>query len=153
MIMNELRAPKGAVKKKRIIGRGQGCTKGGTSGRGHKGQNARSGGGVKPGFEGGQMPLYRRIAWRGFSNYPFKKEYVGINLDVIETHYEEGETVSEETLKAKGLLKGKGRSPKVLGRGEISKKLTFEVEKVSASAAAKIDAAGGKIVTEEGQNG
>lgn len=146
--MAELKAPKGATKKKQIVGRGN-ASKGGTSGRGDKGQNARSGGGVRPGFEGGQMPLYRRIARRGFSNYPFKKYYKGINLDIINVRYEDGETVSRETLLAKGLLKSKKLLIKVLGQGELDKKLTFDVDGISASAKEKIEKAGGTIAAAE----
>ncbi len=148
--MDELRVPDGAVKKKRVVGRGNGSTRGGTSGRGSNGQNARSGGGVRPGFEGGQMPLYRRIARRGFSNYPFKVEYKAVNLREIELKYTDGETVSLETLKEKGVVKGKNVKVKILGDGELTKKLTVDVEKVSAGAKEKIEKAGGNIVVKEG---
>jgi large subunit ribosomal protein L15 len=148
--MDEIRAPKGATKKKRIIGRGNGSTRGGTSGRGSNGQNARSGGGVRPGFEGGQMPLYRRVARRGFSNYPFKIEYETVNLWELETKYTDSETVNAETLKEKGIVKGKNKRIKVLGDGEITKKLTIDVDKLSASAKEKIEKAGGNIVVKEG---
>lgn len=146
--MDELRAPEGAVKKKRIVGRGNGSTRGGTSGRGSNGQNARSGGGVRPGFEGGQMPLYRRIARRGFSNYPFKVEYKCINLREIEQKYSDGDTVNLETLKEKGIVKGKDIKIKILGEGEFTRKVTVDVEKVSAGAQAKIEKAGGNVVKE-----
>ena len=148
--MDELRAPEGATKNKRIVGRGNGSTRGGTSGRGDKGQNARSGGGVRPGFEGGQMPLYRRVARRGFSNYPFKVEYKPVNLNEIEAKYADGETVSVATLREKGILKGKNKTVKILGEGEITKKLTVDMEKISAGAKEKIEKAGGKIVVKEG---
>ena len=152
--MEQLKAPKGANKKKRPVGRGYGSGHGGTSGRGHDGQNSRSGGGVRPGFEGGQMPLYRRIAHRGFSNHPFKKEYRIVNLEVIEKWYQDGETVNKETLREKGIVKEKKAIIKVLGKGELSKKLTFAVQKVSASAQKKIESAGGTIEgIEEGNNG
>ena len=141
----ELHAPKGSTKKKIIVGRGNSARRGRTAGKGNNGQNARSGGGVRPGFEGGQMPLYRRIARRGFSNYHFKKEYTPINLGLIEKHYSDGETVSLETLKAKGLAKGKRVAVKILGSGDLNKKLTFEVEKISASAREKIAQAGGTV--------
>ena len=146
--MEELRAPKGATKKKRIKGRGIGSNRGGTSGRGNKGQNSRAGGGVRPGFEGGQMPLYRRIARRGFSNYMFKQEFHIVNLGEINKHYASGETVNEETLRTKKLIKGIVTTVKILGMGEIDKKLTFAVDKISASARAKIEAAGGAIQAE-----
>lgn len=148
--MNELRAPKGATKQKRIVGRGNGSTRGGTSGRGDNGQNARSGGGTRPGFEGGQMPLYRRIARRGFSNYPFKVEYKPVNLREIEIKFQDGETVNMETLKEKGIIKGKKVRVKILADGDLTKKITVDVEKVSAGAKAKIEKAGGNIVVQEG---
>jgi large subunit ribosomal protein L15 len=152
--MEQLKAPKGAHKKKRPVGRGVGSGHGRSSGRGHDGQNSRSGGGVRLGFEGGQMPLFRRIATRGFSNYPFKKEYAVINLKIVDTRFEDGDTVNVESLRAKGLLKKKNAIVKILGDGEITKKLTFAVHKVSASAQKKIEAAGGTIQgIEEGNNG
>jgi large subunit ribosomal protein L15 len=141
----ELHAPKGSTKKKIIVGRGNSARRGRTAGKGNNGQNARSGGGVRPGFEGGQMPLYRRVARRGFSNYHFKKEYLPINLGMVEMHYSDGDTVNLETLKAKKLAKGKRVAVKILGGGELTKKLTFEVEKISASARGKIEKAGGTI--------
>jgi large subunit ribosomal protein L15 len=141
-----LRAPAGANKKKRIVGRGQGSGRGTTAGKGNKGQKSRSGGKTYVGFEGGQMPLYRRLAHRGFSNYPFKKEFQVINVDEIEKRYENGEIVSIATLKEKGLVKGK--TPiKILGNGELSKKLTVEIEAISASAKEKIEKAGGTVVS------
>ncbi len=97
--MAELRAPQGATRSRKRIGRGPSSGHGKTSGKGHKGQNARSGGGVRPGFEGGQMPLYRRIARRGFSNYPFKVEYIGINVSALEQSFGDGDTVTLESLK------------------------------------------------------
>jgi large subunit ribosomal protein L15 len=145
----ELKAPKGANKKKIILGRGKGARRGRACGKGHDGQNSRSGGGVRLGFEGGQMPLYRRIAVRGFSNYPFKKESVAVNLREIAKKYEEGETVSPETLKVKGLLKGKKRFAKVLSEGDLDKKLVFKGISISKKAAEKIQAAGGSIETVE----
>jgi large subunit ribosomal protein L15 len=137
-----LHAPKGANRKKRIVGRGQGSGLGTTSGKGNKGQKARSGGKTYVGFEGGQMPLYRRLAQRGFSNYPFKKEYEIVNLDAIERAYSEGETVSKETLVKKGLTK-KTPYVKILSDGSITKKLTFQDLAVSAKAKEKIEKSGG----------
>lgn len=152
--MEQLKAPKGAHKKKRPVGRGVGSGHGRSSGRGHDGQNSRSGGGVRLGFEGGQMPLFRRIATRGFSNHPFKKEYAVINLKIVDGRFDDGDTVNVESLRAKGLLKKKNAIVKILGDGEITKKLTFAVHKVSASAQKKIEAAGGTIQgIEEGNNG
>jgi large subunit ribosomal protein L15 len=142
-----LHAPAGANKKKRIIGRGQGSGRGTTAGKGNKGQQARSGGKTYVGFEGGQMPLYRRLAHRGFSNYPFKKEYRVINLKQIEVSFNDGETVNPASLAAKGL--SKGGPVKVLAVGELSKKLTFTVEKVSEAAREKIEKAGGTVTVTE----
>src|SRR5215469_12327092 len=140
----DLHAPVGANKRKRIVGRGQGSGRGTTAGRGNKGQKARSGGKTYVGFEGGQMPLYRRIARRGFSNYPFKKEWQIVNLGEIEKRYENSETVDLASLYRKGLIKGK--SPvKILAMGYFSKKLNFNVASVSASAKDKIEKAGGVI--------
>ncbi len=145
-----LKPPCGAHKKKRIVGRGSSSGRGSTAGRGNKGQQSRSGGKVYVGFEGGQMPLYRRIARRGFSNYLFKKEYTCFNLDLIEAHYSDGETVDRESLIRKGLLKKATGLVKILGNGDLTKKLTVSVDKVSASAKEKIEKAGGKVaVTEE----
>ncbi|MBN1649461.1 MAG: 50S ribosomal protein L15 [Spirochaetales bacterium] len=144
-----IKAPKGATKKRRIVGRGIGSTVGGTSRRGENGQKSRSGGGVRPGFEGGQMPLYRRIAVRGFSNARFKTDFYVINLDRIDKAYNEGETVSMDTMREKGLVKGKKKIVKILGSGEMTKKLTFDYDKISASAIEKIKKAGGTITTKE----
>jgi large subunit ribosomal protein L15 len=142
----DLCAPEGANKRKRILGRGQGSGRGTTAGKGNKGQQARSGGKFYVGFEGGQMPLYRRIAQRGFSNYPFKKEYQVINLDALEKRFEDGETVDTASLTGKGLVKG-SVPVKILGNGELSKKLTVRVPAVSASAKEKIEKAGGTVET------
>jgi large subunit ribosomal protein L15 len=141
-----LYAPVGANKKKRIVGRGSSSGRGTTAGRGNKGQQSRSGGKVYVGFEGGQMPLYRRIAKRGFSNYPFRTEFQVFNLSDIEVRYENGETVNRESLVMKGLLKKVNSPIKVLGDGSLTKKLTVDVDKVSASAKAKIEKAGGTVV-------
>ena len=146
MSANTLRAPKGASKKKTIVGRGRSSGSGKTSGKGHKGQKARSGGGVRTGFEGGQMPIYRRVAARGFSNYPFKTEYVVVNLSSLEKVYSDGETVSLSTLVEKGLVKKSEKLVKILGVGEIKKKLEVSVPAISASAKDKIEKAGGKVV-------
>jgi large subunit ribosomal protein L15 len=139
-----LHAPEGANKRKRILGRGQGSGRGTTSGKGNKGQKARSGGKTYVGFEGGQMPLYRRLAHRGFSNHPFKKEWQIVNLGEIEKRYEAGETVDLASLKKKGIVKGE-EPVKILANGPFSKKLSFRVAAVSASAKEKIEKAGGDI--------
>lgn len=141
-----LRAPEGANKKTKRVGRGSSSGLGTTAGKGNKGQQSRSGKGTPyVGFEGGQMPLYRRIAQRGFSNSPFKKEFAIINLVDLEAKYADGETVNRTSLKEKGLVGKIVDGIKVLGNGEISKKLTVEVEKISASAKEKIEKAGGSV--------
>ncbi|MBO7136068.1 MAG: 50S ribosomal protein L15 [Spirochaetaceae bacterium] len=145
-----LSAPVGANKKKRIVGRGSSSGRGTTAGKGNKGQQSRSGGKVYVGFEGGQMPLYRRIAQRGFSNYWFKKEYSIFNLSQLEAKYADGETVDKESLIKKGLLSKANVLVKVLGDGDLTKKLTVAVDKVSASAKEKIEKLGGTVsVTNE----
>ena len=142
----EIRPPSGSRKTKKIAGRGYSARRGVKAGKGDKGQNSRSGGGVRPGFEGGQMPLYRRIPRKGFSNYPFKREYDVINVSTLEKKYSDGETVSVETLKEKRILKKKFASVKILGEGELSKKLTVDIAAVSAAAKEKIEKAGGSVV-------
>jgi large subunit ribosomal protein L15 len=139
-----LHAPEGANKKKRIIGRGQGSGRGTTAGKGNKGQKSRSGGKTYVGFEGGQMPLYRRLAHRGFSNYPFKKTFQVVNLGEIDKRFNSGDTVDEASLLKSGLVKG--ASPvKVLGDGDLTKKLNFKIAHISASAKEKILKAEGTI--------
>jgi large subunit ribosomal protein L15 len=141
-----LHAPEGANKRRRILGRGQGSGRGTTAGKGNKGQQARSGGKTYVGFEGGQMPLYRRLAHRGFSNYPFKKVFQIVNLGEIEKRYESGETVDMGTLTLKGLIK-KAVPVKILGNGEFTKNLNFNIGALSASAKEKIEKAGGSVIT------
>jgi large subunit ribosomal protein L15 len=143
--MNMIRVPAGATRQKKRIGRGPGSGTGKTSGKGHKGQNARSGGGVRPGFEGGQMPLYRRIARRGFSNYRFKVENLPVNLDRLSAAFEAGSEVDLDALKKCGLVSKNAEYVKILGRGEIDKALTIRGLQVSAGARAKIEAAGGSV--------
>ncbi|MDX9808667.1 MAG: 50S ribosomal protein L15 [Sphaerochaetaceae bacterium] len=142
--MAQIKAPFGANTKKTVVGRGS-SSKGRTCGRGNNGQNSRSGGGVRPGFEGGQMPLYRRVARRGFSNYPFKEEYQVVSLDAVSRCFEDGEVVSLDSLKDKGLVKGVDAQAKVLANGELTKKVVFEGVKISASAVDKIKEAGGEV--------
>jgi large subunit ribosomal protein L15 len=150
----DLHAPEGANKRKRIVGRGQGSGRGTTAGKGNKGQKSRSGGKTYIGFEGGQMPLYRRLAQRGFSNYPFKKVFQIVNLGEIEKRYENGETVNTLSLVRKGLVKGTLKDGivrrllapvKVLGDGEFTRKLNFNVGSISNSAKEKIEKAGGTV--------
>jgi len=144
-----LHAPAGANKRKRIVGRGQGSGRGTTSGKGNKGQKSRSGGKTYIGFEGGQMPLYRRLAQRGFSNHPFKREWQIVNLGEIEKSYEAAEVVDSDSLYKKGLIR-KNSGPKalpvkILAMGSLSKKLSFKVASASASAKEKIEKAGGDL--------
>ena len=143
MKLHELSPAAGSSKKNWRKGRGAGSGNGKTGGRGHKGQNARSGGGVRPGFEGGQNPMYRRIPKRGFTNSVFKKEYAIINLDKLEK-YENDAVVSLETLVNDGVIKKELDGLKVLGKGNLTKKLTVKATIFSASAKEKIEAAGGK---------
>ncbi|MBL8966258.1 MAG: 50S ribosomal protein L15 [Spirochaetaceae bacterium] len=139
-----LHAPEGSKHRKRIVGRGQGSGLGTTAGRGNKGQQSRSGGKTYPGFEGGQMPLYRRIPHRGFTNI-FRKEWQVVNLRDLETKFEAGETVDGVSLRAKGLVKKADGLVKILGDGELSKALNVSVDKISAQALEKIQKAGGKV--------
>lgn len=145
-----LTAPDGANKKPKRVGRGSSSGLGTTAGKGNKGQQSRSGK-ANPyvGFEGGQMPLYRRIAHRGFSNYPFKKVYSVVNVCDLESKFEAGETVNKDALAAKGLIGSVKELVKVLGDGDLKKNLTVDVDKVSASAKAKIEQAGGSVKTSE----
>ncbi|WP_432667295.1 50S ribosomal protein L15 [Wukongibacter baidiensis] len=143
MKLHELRPNKGAVKNRKRLGRGTATGQGKTAGRGQDGQNSRSGGGVRPGFEGGQMPLYRRIPKRGFSNYPFKKEWTIVNIEDL-NRFEEGTTITPELLKEAGMIKKINDGLKILGDGQLEKKLTIKAHKFSQSAIEKIEAAGGK---------
>ena len=145
MQLNQLRPGRGANKDRKRRGRGTGSGQGTTGGRGNKGQNARKSGQVRQGFEGGQMPLIRRIPKRGFNNARFATVYEIVNLVDIEARFEAGETVNAETLKARRLVHCNEDGIKILGDGELSKKLTFEVDKVSKSAEEKIKKAGGEI--------
>jgi large subunit ribosomal protein L15 len=144
MKLNEIGLPCGRRKKKvKRFGRGEGSGHGGTSGRGHKGQRARAGGYHKQGFEGGQMPLQRRIPKRGFTNI-FRKEYSIVNLDQLKL-VPADTVVDEEYLRKNGYIKGVSRGLKILGRGEPASRLTVKVHAISESARKKIEAAGGKI--------
>ena len=142
MKLHELSPAPGSAKDAWRKGRGPGSGNGKTAGKGHKGQNARSGGGVRPGFEGGQLPLYRKLPKRGFTNH-FAKEYAIINVSDL-NKFEDGATVNLDALMAKGIVKKPLDGLKVLGNGEITKKLTVEASVFSASAKEKIEAAGGK---------
>ena len=138
------RAPRGQKKEKRL-GRGVGSGHGKTAGKGTKGQKARAGGGVRLGFEGGQMPLFRRIARRGFSNYPFKKEFQVINVSDL-NRFADGETVTPDSLRANGLAKKRGVPVKILGSGELTRKVVIKDATVSATAREKITKMGGQVV-------
>jgi large subunit ribosomal protein L15 len=134
---------KGATHPTKRLGRGEGSGHGKTSGKGHKGQKARSGGGIRIGFEGGQMPLYRKLPRRGFNNFNFKVSYQLVNVGQLEKL--EGDEVSRKTLIDAGLIRDNKQGVKLLGDGEVSKAYTVTVCKVSGSAKSKIEAAGGKI--------
>ena len=142
MKLHELSPAAGSVKNAFRKGRGAGSGNGKTAGKGHKGQNARTGGGVRPGFEGGQIPLYRRLPKRGFHNV-FAKHYAIVNVDVLNA-FEDGATVNAAALLEKGIIRNVNDGLKVLGNGEVTKKLTVEASIFSASAKEKIEAAGGK---------
>jgi large subunit ribosomal protein L15 len=142
MSLNNLRPPKGMKHPKKRIGRGQGSGNGKTAGRGHKGAKSRSGFRFKRGFEGGQMPLHRRVPKRGFHN-PFRVEYEVVNLDTLGARFEAGTVVTLELLASERLISGEKSRLKVLGRGEIGKALTVRAHKFSGKAAEKIAAAGG----------
>lgn len=141
MKLHELKPAPGSRHKKKRLGRGISAGQGKTAGKGHKGQKARSGGGVRPGFEGGQNPIYRRLPKRGFTN-PNRVEYAIVNLDVL-NRFEDGSVVTPEVLVETGVVKNLKGGLKVLGDGELNKKLTVRAHKFSQSAAEKITAAGG----------
>ena len=142
MKLHELKPAEGATSARKRLGRGIGSGLGKTSGKGHKGAKARSGGGKRPGFEGGQMPLTMRLPKRGFTNI-FRKEYVAVNIDRLEM-FEDGAVVTPVTLIEYGIIKNVQDGVKILGNGEITKKLTVQANKFSESAKQKIEAAGGK---------
>jgi len=142
MKLHELTAVEGSTKERKRIGRGHGSGQGKTAGKGHKGQKARSGGSIRPGFEGGQMPLQRRVPKRGFNNI-FAKKIVAINVSDL-NKFEDGAEVDAQTLVNVGIVKKEYDGIKILGNGEISKKLTVKVAAYSESAKQKIEAAGGK---------
>ena len=142
MGLSDLRPPKGAKHAKKRIGRGQGSGQGKTAGRGHKGAKSRSGFKFKRGFEGGQMPLHRRVPKRGFHN-PFRVEYAVVNLDTLAARFDAGTTITPDLLREHGVINGGKHPVKVLARGEIGKALTVRAHKFSGKAAEKIAAAGG----------
>ena len=144
MKLHELSPAAGSTKERKRIGRGAGSGQGKTAGKGHKGQKARAGRGMRPGFEGGQMPLQRRIPNRGFNNI-FRTEMAIVNVAALEANYEAGAVVTIDSLIEKGLVKKVLDGVKVLGYGEITKALTVQANAISESAKQKIEAAGGKI--------
>lgn len=143
MKLHELKPAKGTNKDRFRVGRGHGSGNGKTAGRGHKGQNSRSGGGVRPGFEGGQMPLHRRLPKRGFTNI-FAKEYVEVPVSKLEK-FEDGTIVTAELLKSSGIVKNSRDGIVILGNGDITKKLTVQAVRFTKTAVQKIEAAGGKV--------
>ena len=143
MKLHELSPVEGSTKDAKRIGRGHGSGWGKTSGKGHKGQKARSGGSIRPGFEGGQMPLQRRVPKRGFNNI-FAKNVVAINLSTLNRKFNDGDTVDVQALVNAGVVKNGFDAVKVLGNGKIEKKLTVKLSAFSESAKAAIEAAGGK---------
>lgn len=146
MNLSDLKPKAGSKHRRKIVGRGRGSGHGGSATRGMKGQNSRSGGGTRPGFEGGQMPLMRRLPKRGFTNI-FKKEYEIVNINTIEKFFEPNTEINKKILAEKGLIDGK-LPLKVLGEGEIKKPLKITADKFSKSAAEKIKKAGGEAITE-----
>ena len=143
MKLHTMYAQDGATKTRKRVGRGTGSGLGKTSGKGHKGQNARSGGGVRPGFEGGQLPLFRRLPKRGFSNAMFKTTYAVLNLDDL-NKFEENTEITPELLKEMGILKNQLNGVKILGNGTLEKKLVVKAHKFSNVAKEQIEKLGGK---------
>lgn len=143
MKLHELEAVYGSTKNRKRVGRGQGSGTGKTSGKGEKGQNARSGGGVRPGFEGGQLPLFRRLSKRGFNNYNFRTVYSTVNVEDL-NRFENDTVVTIEMLKEAGLIKKELDGVKVLGNGNLEKKLTVRANAFTRSAIEKINNNGGK---------
>jgi large subunit ribosomal protein L15 len=143
MNLHTLKTNPGSKHRIKRLGKGESSGLGKTSGKGHKGQKARSGSGVRVGFEGGQMPIHRRLPKRGFNNVRFADKVVVVNTAHLQKFFEEGDTVNEESLRAKGLVKGAFDQIKVLSNGNLSKKLTVSVDALSTSAKEKIEKAGG----------
>ena len=144
MKLHELSPAEGSVKEGFRKGRGAGSGNGKTAGKGHKGQNARSGGGVRPGFEGGQLPLYRKLPKRGFNNARFGKQYAVVNVGILSEKFNSGDVVDAAALIAKNIIDSAKDGVKILGEGEITKELTVKAAVFSASAKEKIEAVGGK---------
>ena len=145
MSLNNLKPARGSKFERKRVGRGPGSGNGKTAGRGNKGAQSRSGYSYKRGFEGGQMPLHRRVPKRGFNNADFRTEYAVVNLDQLEARFDAGATVTPDALRSAGLVHGRDIRVKVLARGEVSKALTVQAHKFSGKAAEKIAAAGGQV--------
>lgn len=143
MKLNELSPPNGSRKARKRLGRGVGSGTGTTAGRGTKGQNSRSGGGVRPGYEGGQMPIHRRLPKRGFTNI-FRKHFAVVNIRDL-AKFESGSVVDEVALVRSGLVKGRRNGIKLLGKGDIDYPLTIKLDRISKSAREKIESAGGSV--------
>ncbi|KRT35830.1 LSU ribosomal protein L15P [Acetomicrobium thermoterrenum DSM 13490] len=144
MRIHDLRAPMGARKKPKRVGRGKGSGHGGTATRGHKGQKARAGGNISPRFEGGQMPLVRRIPKRGFNNARFARKYQYVNIVTLDEKFGENATVTPEQMYEAGIIEDLQTPVKILAKGDITKPLTVKAHKFSANAKSKIESAGGK---------
>lgn len=144
MDLGSLKAPAGAIKKRKRVGRGNASGQGGTAGKGHKGQKARSGGKVRAGFEGGQMPMARRLPKRGFRN-PFRKEFLAVNILDLCRKFTKGAVIDEAALFKSGIIKTKGSKVKILAKGDIDFPITLKIAKISPAAKNKITAAGGSV--------
>lgn len=151
MRLHDLKPAPGAKHRRKRLGCGESSGHGKTSGKGHKGQKARTGASIRPGFEGGQMPLSRRLPKKGFSNAKFRTNYAIVNLSSLEAKFEDGAVVDEQSLRDAGLVQGTCDGVKVLGMGDLTKKLTVQVHKVSGSARAKIESAGGAVTDAAGK--
>lgn len=145
MRLHDLKPNTGAKHRRKRLGCGESSGHGKTSGKGHKGQKARSGGSIRPGFEGGQMPLFRRLPKRGFNNAAFKTVFGIVNLDDLEKRFESGAAINEKLLRGAGLVRGKLDGIKVLGRGELTKAFHVEADAISSSAKEKIEKLGGTV--------
>ncbi|MFP6884892.1 MAG: 50S ribosomal protein L15 [Roseibacillus sp.] len=147
MNLHDLKPNPGAKHRRKRLGNGESSGLGKTCGRGHKGQKSRSGGGVRPGFEGGQMPLHRRLPKKGFSNVQFRDKIAIVNVSQLNQKFEDGATVNEKVLREAGLVTGRCDAIKILGQGDLERKLTVVTDAVSASARTKIEKAGGTVET------
>lgn len=145
MKLHDLKPTPGSKHRRRRVGRGESSGLGKTSGKGHKGQKSRSGASIRPGFEGGQMPLIRRLPKKGFNNARFKTKYALVNVSDLEAKFADGDTVNEDTLRGLGMVQGTFDGVKLLGNGDLSKKLTVAVDKMSATAKEKVEGAGGTV--------